>query len=195
MEFHRRAARQLLHCTNTQHMGDYMRVKVIGMVAALALVVSACESTPESGAGASGSGSGGAGTMKAIKPLPAAAPLTLKDQFVVDVGDRVFFQYDSFAIDKDQREMLNRQAAWLKKFSSVAVTIEGHADERGTREYNLALGERRANAVKDFLVFQGIDAKRVKTVSYGEERPVALGSDEAAWSQNRRGVTVVGGGS
>lgn len=170
-----------------------MRFKVIGMVAALALVVSACESTPESGAGASGSGD--AATLKTIKPLPAAAPLALKDQFVVDVGDRVFFNYDKFDIVPDQREMLNRQAAWLKKFSSVAINIEGHADERGTREYNLALGARRANAVKDYLVFQGIDAKRIKTVSYGEERPVALGSDEAAWSQNRRAVTVVAGGS
>ncbi|MEQ9556329.1 MAG: OmpA family protein, partial [Rhodospirillales bacterium] len=83
--------------------------------------------------------------------------------------------------------------AWLKKFSSVTVTIEGHADERGTREYNLALGERRANAVKEYLIYLGIDAKRIKTVSYGEERPVALGSDDTAWAQNRRGVTIVTG--
>ncbi len=172
-----------------------MRFKVLGMVAALALVVSACESTPESGAGASGSGGGGAGGTSTITPLPAAAPLALKDQFVVDVGDRVFFSFDRFDVEPDQRETLNRQAAWLKKFSSVSVTIEGHADERGTREYNLALGARRANAVKDYLVFQGVDASRIKTVSYGEERPVALGSDESAWSQNRRGVTVVAGGS
>ncbi|WND75113.1 peptidoglycan-associated lipoprotein Pal [Thalassospiraceae bacterium LMO-SO8] len=167
-------------------MGDYMRFKVLGMVAALALAVSACESTSGSGAGASGSG-------QSITPLPAAAPLALKDQFVVDVGDRVFFAFDRFDVEPDQKKVLDVQAAWLKKYSSVTVTIEGHADERGTREYNLALGERRANAVKEYLIYLGIDAKRIKTVSYGEERPVALGSDETAWSQNRRGVTVVTG--
>tara|TARA_R110000782_G_scaffold110959_3_gene200556 strand:+ start:831 stop:1343 length:513 start_codon:yes stop_codon:yes gene_type:complete len=167
-------------------MGDYMRFKVLGMVAALALAVSACESTSGSGAGASGSG-------QSITPLPAAAPLALKDQFVVDVGDRVFFSFDRFDVEQDQKKVLDTQAAWLKKYSSVTVTIEGHADERGTREYNLALGERRANAVKEYLIYLGIDAKRIKTVSYGEERPVALGSDETAWSQNRRGVTVVTG--
>ncbi|MEP0338939.1 MAG: peptidoglycan-associated lipoprotein Pal [Alphaproteobacteria bacterium] len=163
-----------------------MRFKVLGMVAALALAVSACESTSGSGAGASGSG-------QSITPLPAAAPLALKDQFVVDVGDRVFFSFDRFDVEQDQKKVLDTQAAWLKKYSSVTVTIEGHADERGTREYNLALGERRANAVKEYLIYLGIDAKRIKTVSYGEERPVALGSDETAWSQNRRGVTVVTG--
>lgn len=165
-----------------------MRFKVLGMVAALALVVSACESTSDSGAGASGSGSG-----SSITPLPAAEPLALKDQFVVDVGDRVFFSFDRFDVETDQKAVLDRQAAWLKSHIFVTVTIEGHADERGTREYNLALGERRANAVKEYLIYQGIDAKRIKTVSYGEERPVALGSDEAAWAQNRRGVTIVTG--
>ncbi|MEQ8503955.1 MAG: peptidoglycan-associated lipoprotein Pal [Rhodospirillales bacterium] len=165
-----------------------MRFKVLGMVAALALVVSACESTSDSGAGASGSGSG-----SSITPLPAAEPLALKDQFVVDVGDRVFFSFDRFDVETDQKAVLDRQAAWLKSHVFVTVTIEGHADERGTREYNLALGERRANAVKEYLIYQGIDAKRIKTVSYGEERPVALGSDEAAWAQNRRGVTIVTG--
>ena len=163
-----------------------MRFKVLGMVAALALVVSACESTSGSGAGASGSG-------QSITPLPAAGPLALKDQFVVDVGDRVFFSFDRFDIEPDQKKVLDTQAAWLKKYSSATVTIEGHADERGTREYNLALGERRANAAKEYLIYLGIDAKRIKTVSYGEERPVALGSDETAWSQNRRAVTVVTG--
>ena len=163
-----------------------MRFKVLGMVAALALVVSACESTSGSGAGASGTGGN-------VTPLPAAQELSLKDQFVVDVGDRVFFAFDRFDVEPDQKKVLDRQAAWLKKFSSVTVTVEGHADERGTREYNLALGERRANAVKEYLIYLGIDAKRLKTVSYGEERPVALGSDEAAWAQNRRAVTIVTG--
>ena len=91
----------------------------------------------------------------------------------------------------DSQATLDRQATWLQKFPSVRVSIEGHCDERGTREYNLALGERRANAVKDYLVARGVDGGRVSTISYGKEKPVALGNDKAAWSQNRRGVTTI----
>lgn len=162
-----------------------MRINVIGMVAALALVLAACESTSDSGAGASGTG-GSAGAA-------GARAMTMAEKFQVEVGDRVFFAFDKFNIDPDQKKTLDRQAAWLKANNGTTITVEGHCDERGTREYNLALGERRANAVKDYLVVQGINASRIKTVSYGEERPVALGSDETAWAQNRRAVTVVGG--
>ena len=91
----------------------------------------------------------------------------------------------------DSQATLDRQAAWLQKYPSVRVSIEGHCDERGTREYNLALGERRASATKDYLVARGIDGGRISTISYGKEKPVALGNDKASWSQNRRGVTVV----
>lgn len=166
-----------------------MRLKFIGMLAAVALVAG-CESAPdETGSAASTGGTGNAGS--AVSALPPAAPLSLAEQLVVEVGDRVFFGYDRFDVPSDQQEVLQRQAAWLNKYNGVTITIEGHADERGTREYNLALGERRANAVKDQLVLFGVNASRIKTVSYGEERPVALGSDESAWAQNRRGVTVV----
>ena len=91
----------------------------------------------------------------------------------------------------DSQSTLDRQATWLQKFPSVRVAIEGHCDERGTREYNLALGERRANAVKDYLVARGVDGGRVSTISYGKEKPVALGNDKASWGQNRRGVTTI----
>jgi len=118
------------------------------------------------------------------------APGTEAD-FVANVGDRVFFDFDKYNIKPEGRQTLDRQAAWLKKYPAVTVTIEGHCDERGTREYNLALGERRANAVKDYLVAAGVSPNRITTISYGKERPVAMGSNEAAWAQNRRGVTVI----
>ena len=110
---------------------------------------------------------------------------------MVSVGDRVFFDFDKYDLKPEARKALDRQAAWLKANPSVTFTLEGHADERGTREYNLALGERRANSVKDYLVSLGVNPARLKTISYGKERPVALGSNEAAWGQNRRGVTRV----
>jgi peptidoglycan-associated lipoprotein len=104
--------------------------------------------------------------------------------------DTVLFAYDSYELDGDARGVLARHAEWLKA-NSVRVTLEGHADERGTREYNLALGERRANSVKNFLANQGVEVARLTTISYGKERPAVEGSDEAAWAQNRRAVTMV----
>ena len=109
--------------------------------------------------------------------------------FRQNVGDRVFFDTDQSTIREDGRQTLNRQAEWLKKYTNYPVTIEGHCDERGTREYNLALGERRANAARQYLIAQGIPASRIKTISYGKERPDPVGSDEAAWARNRRAVT------
>ena len=100
---------------------------------------------------------------------------------VANVGDRVFFDFDKYNLAPEARAALSKQAAWLGRFSSVTVRVEGHADERGTREYNLALGERRANSVKDYLVAAGVNPERIKTISYGKERPVALGSNEGAW--------------
>jgi len=118
-----------------------------------------------------------------------------KEDFVVNVGDRVFFDFDKFDLKPEAQATLKKQAAWLQKYASVAVTVEGHADERGTREYNLALGERRANAVKDYLSALGVARTRINIISYGKERPVALGHDEAAWSQNRRAVTTLTSGA
>jgi peptidoglycan-associated lipoprotein len=134
-------------------------------------------------------------------PAPAPAPVTSSiipgsaEDLRVNVGDTVHFALDQYNIEEGDKAILGRQAAWLQKFPSVRVTIEGHADERGTREYNLALGARRANAVKEYLVSQGVSTARVETVSYGKERPLCTESSEGCWAQNRRGTTIVTGGA
>ena len=110
---------------------------------------------------------------------------------LIKVGDRVLFGYDSSELDDDDRSVLDNQAKFLNQNPSLKVTIEGHCDERGTREYNLALGEKRASAVKDYLISVGINSERVSVVSYGKERPQVLGSNKAAWSMNRRSVTTI----
>lgn len=111
-------------------------------------------------------------------------------QTVGQFGDRILFDTDKFNVDAQDQTVLQAQAQWLARYPNTRVTVEGHADERGTREYNLALGERRANSAKNYLASLGVDAARIQTVSYGKERPQALGSDESAWAQNRRAVTV-----
>lgn len=108
-----------------------------------------------------------------------------------NVGDHVLFAFNSAMTDSEATEVLSRQVDWLKKYSNVNVIIEGRCDERGTREYNLALGEKRANAAAQFLTSAGISASRIKTISFGKERPVVMGSDEEAWRENRRATTVV----
>jgi len=168
--------------------GNKMSLKSLTLVVASLLALSACSSTPsDQGAG---SGAGGAGAGAGTQIVPGS-----DRDFIVNVGDRVFFDFDKYNIRNDQRAQLEKQAAWLKRYPAVMVTIEGHADERGTREYNLALTERRANAAKDFLVANGIAANRIKTLPLGKERPVALGHDEASWAQNRRAVTVITAGA
>ena len=170
-----------------------MRFKVLAILAAAALIAG-CETAPEEQAAASGAGGSGAAvtsqpdtaTTQRVGPVPGS-----KEDFVVNVGDRVFFDFDKYDITPEGQAVLKKQAAWLANYPSVMISVEGHCDERGTREYNLALGERRANAVKDYLSALGIARTRVNTISYGKERPVALGHDEAAWAQNRRGVTVL----
>ncbi|MCZ2203671.1 peptidoglycan-associated lipoprotein Pal [Bartonella sp. A05] len=111
--------------------------------------------------------------------------------FVVNVGDRIFFSLDSSSIEPDAQRILERQAEWLLRNPHYFVTIEGHADERGTREYNLALGQRRAVAARDYLISLGVSAQRLQTISYGKERPVAICDDISCWNQNRRAVTTV----
>lgn len=124
----------------------------------------------------------------------AAIPGSRAD-FLEQVGtDKVQFAYDSYELDDQAREVLTKQASWLRRYPQVQVTIEGHADERGTREYNLALGERRATAVKNFLATSGVASSRINTISYGKERPEVEGSNEEAWAANRRAVTVLSGG-
>ncbi|MDD4616768.1 MAG: peptidoglycan-associated lipoprotein Pal [Alphaproteobacteria bacterium] len=157
--------------------------KLLCLTAALVLV-SACDTLGTSeGEGGAGGGAGGVAAG-------AARPGTQEDM-VVNVGDRVFFNLDQSDLSSEAQATLDRQAAWLKKYPSTKVTVEGHCDERGTREYNLALGERRATAVKNYLVAAGVATARVSTISYGKERPAVVGSNEAAWAQNRRSVTVV----
>ena len=112
-------------------------------------------------------------------------------EFEKEVGDRVFFSYDSSSLSHEAQQTLMRQAKWLKAHPSFNMTVEGHCDERGTREYNIALGEKRAHAVKSFLMHHGVDSNRVETISYGKERPAVIGDNEAAWSKNRRGVTAL----
>ena len=159
-----------------------MRLKALSLLAAVSLLAAACESAPESGAGA-----GGTAAAAPAATTSGANQAGLR----AEAGDRVFFAFDKSDITPEARQILQKQADWLKKYSQVTVTIEGHCDERGTREYNLALGERRATAVKNALVALGIPAARVSTISYGKERPAVVGSNEAAWAQNRRGVTTV----
>lgn len=115
--------------------------------------------------------------------------------FKVNVGDTVHFALNQYNIQDSDKNTLNKQAAWLARYPSVRLSIEGHCDERGTREYNLALGARRANAVKEFLVAQGVAAGRLETISYGKERPICTESNEDCWAQNRRGVSVISGGA
>ena len=107
------------------------------------------------------------------------------------VSNTVNFALDQYDIDPRAREILDSQSQWLARYPNVPITLEGHADERGTREYNLALGDRRANATKNYLAARGVNPARISTISYGKERPIALGSDEASWAQNRRAVTIV----
>ena len=123
-----------------------------------------------------------------------AAPGSQQD-FVVNVGDRVFFETDSTELTPQSRATLDKQAQWLQRYGQYAFMIEGHADERGTREYNLALGARRAQTVRDYLISRGIAANRMNTISYGKERPVAICDDISCWSQNRRAVTVLNASS
>ncbi len=120
----------------------------------------------------------------------AAVPGSQQD-FVVNVGDRVFFDTDSSELSPQARATLDKQAQWLNNYSQYSFTIEGHADERGTREYNIALGARRAETVREYLTSRGIAAQRMRTISYGKERPVAICNDISCWSQNRRAVTVL----
>ena len=177
-----------------------MPIKFLSIAAAL-LLVAACatESTDEGKtAGAGGSETTGASSAPSSSVntgSPVSAPLAGSAEEFVTIGDRVYFAFNKAEIRTADASMLNDQAAWLKKYPSITIVVEGHCDERGTREYNLALGERRANAVKEYLVSRGVSANRLQTISYGKERPAVLGSNESAWQQNRRGVSIVKGGA
>lgn len=170
-----------------------MALRFISVLAAL-LLLAACETASEksgTGSGAGGAAASGAGSGETTSAvLPGPKPGSAED-FVVNVGDRVFFDFDKYNLKPKARETLRRQAAWLKRYAGVVITVEGHCDERGTREYNLALGERRANSAKNYLVALGVNPNRIRTISYGKERPAVAGSNKAAWAQNRRAITSV----
>ena len=162
----------------------------------IVLFVAACATKPKDSADSAGSGSSSSdsdvSSEGTITETPGNGIVSgSQEDLIVNVGDRVFFGYDSSDLDSDALELLQDQVAWLKQNSDVSVTIEGHCDERGTREYNLALGEKRAQAVKNYLIGLGINPDRVSTISYGKERPAVVGSNDGAWAQNRRSVTIV----
>jgi peptidoglycan-associated lipoprotein len=178
----------------------------------IVLVVVACETTSEETGAASGGGAGSMPSGMGGTSMPSTSSTTMStlpapggtrgslgtaeaERELVSSGDTVYFAFDSYSLDGQAQEILDRQAAVLLRGGGFAVTIEGHTDERGTREYNLALGDRRATAVKDYLVAYGIPPSRIRTLSYGEERPAVVGSSEQAWAKNRRAVTIVVGGA
>ena len=157
-----------------------------------AFVLAACSTAQQDSADTGGSG---AAASQATSPQVAATttgPIPGSQQDLVqNIGDRVFYDFDRFNLKPEARATIERWAAWLKTYDPVSLTIEGHADERGTREYNLALGERRANSAKEFLISLGVNPDRINIISFGKERPAVLGSNEESYSQNRRGVAVV----
>ena len=164
-----------------------MTLRAVKFAAAivLALGAAACSSNKDGLAEGAAGGFGAGG---------AATPGSAQD-FVVNVGDRVFFETDQTDLNPTAVATLDKQAQWLARYPNYSVLVEGHADERGTREYNFALGARRGQAARDYLASKGVNASRIKTISYGKERPVSVCNDISCWSQNRRAVTVLGGGA
>jgi len=167
-----------------------MNLRFLSIVAVVALVA-ACESpSTAKKEEAAGGAAAAQNPPAAAAQAPSVVPGSQQD-FVANVGDRVFFDFDKSELRPDARSTLAKWVAFLKKYPNDKLTVEGHCDERGTVEYNLGLGDRRATAVKNFLMAEGIDAGRLKTISYGKSRPAVLGHNEGAWSQNRRGVGVI----
>src|SRR5215469_6749265 len=160
-----------------------MPVRMIGLVTVLLMLTACAVAPPPPPPGGPAGPPGGIGTSGII-------PGSQQD-LAATAGDRVFFAFDRADINAEGQQTLERQAAWLQRYPNVTVRIEGHCDERGTREYNLALGERRANAAKNVLIAAGVSASRISTISYGKERPIVVGSNEEAWAQNRVAITTV----
>jgi len=164
----------------------YNKLSLTGMgLAASVLMLSACASTPDSGASVDDQASSRVGD-EAGGPAPGSM-----EDFVVNAGNRVFFAFDRYDLSSDAQSTLQRQATWLTSYPETSVRIEGNCDERGTREYNLALGARRANAAKDYLVGLGVDPARITTISYGKERPIDPRSTPEAWALNRNATSVI----
>ncbi|MBB3173653.1 peptidoglycan-associated lipoprotein [Endobacter medicaginis] len=160
-----------------------MRLKVLGVLG-LAALLAACSSDNTANTGAAGGT--GAATTGTAGPVPGS-----EQDLVANVGDRVYFAFNQNSLSSDAQSTLDRQADWLARYPQVAVQIAGNCDDRGTEEYNLALGNRRANAARDYLVAKGVSADRLSTISYGKDRPTDPGDTEEAWSQNRNAITSV----
>src|SRR6056300_169823 len=171
-----------------------MIVRIITLFAALGLLA-ACETAPNTsgdadGTGASSSTASSSTASSSADSGSSSEQMTISDE-LIQIGDRVLFGFDSYELTSDAKSILDNQASFLASNPSVRITIEGHCDERGTREYNLALGESRASATRDYLVAQGVNPARIKIISYGKERPAVIGSNEDAWRYNRRAVSVI----
>lgn len=185
-----------------------MRIASVVVFAASLMLIAACETSSQDEGGGAGMGSGGASAGSAAGGgaergagggLGGASGVEMRSlealaRELEEVGDTVYFGFDEYVLSPESRVVVERQATLLERSPSIGIRINGHTDERGTREYNLALGDRRANAVKDYLVALGIQPSRVTTVSYGEERPAVLGSTDSAWARNRRAVTEITSG-
>lgn len=159
-----------------------MKIQIVGVVAAVALLAACSSNNPEATGAATGSGASAATSG----PVPGS-----EEDLVANVGDRVFFAFDSSQLSGDARATLDRQSGWLGRYQQVTVQVAGNTDDRGTEEYNLALGQRRANAARDYLVARGVNSSRINTISFGKDRPTALGDNEEAWAQNRNAITSV----
>ena len=160
-----------------------MNIKTLGALAAISLLA-ACSHPAQQSTANTGTG---------MVTAPATTGITpgTQEDLVANVGDRVFYEFNASTLTDEAQATLNKQAAWLAKYPNVRVQVAGNCDDRGTEEYNLALGNRRAKASRDFLVARGVSSDRITTISYGKDRPVALGSNEAAWAQNRNAITEV----
>lgn len=166
------------------------RKTITALLLSSSLILAGCASKPKE---LPPQPTGATGTTRTDPPPPmpmGPVPGGQADFIASVLGDTVLFDTDRYNIDTESQGILQSQAQWLVRYPARRITLEGHCDERGTRDYNIALGERRANAAKNYLVSLGIDASRITTVSYGKERPIALGSDESSWARNRRAVTI-----
>ncbi len=160
-----------------------MNIKILGALAAVALLAACSSDKPVTQAVSQG---GGTVAQQPQGPVPGS-----EEDLVANVGDRVFFEFNKSALSDEAKATLDRQAAWLAKYPQVTLQVAGNADERGTEEYNLALGNRRATAAKDYLVAKGVAGDRLKPISYGKDKPTALGSNDQAWAQNRNAISSV----
>jgi peptidoglycan-associated lipoprotein len=180
---------------------DLRRAAQIALITGAAISIAACSSTPKPAPLGTPSAPSSSGETPPPPPPPPISeapvgpiPGSTQD-FVINAGDRVYFDFDAYSIRSDAQNVLAQQAAWLSRYPAVQVRIEGNCDERGTREYNLALGARRANSIREFLIAHGVSGGRIATVSYGKERPIDPGTGEDAWSHNRNGHTQIVSGA